>query len=270
MKIPQLLCLVLIFVTFPIRAAFIYLDEFQKKASQPQYTPDIEFEVCLPKQLPNVVLQDGFEKGELWCHKFIGWVRTKDDPGGWLDISGLQLGFSTRSWSVWDYATACVVALRESDISRLKSMSDQAAQANFEKMIEDQSPNSVPKILQQANALRALCHIRKDDVEWLFLEIYYVDLMPNMMALSLRKNSLNSHQFIDAKIQEQPSVSNTFIYFSYELARAANQAMQNTPGQSVLGPGGALPQLGATPSTPQPTADTPANNSQEPAPTTKP
>jgi hypothetical protein len=254
----------------PLSAAFIYLDEFQQSASPPQYDPKVEFEVCLPKELPNVILKDGTDRGELWCHNFTGWIRMKDDPGGWLDISGMQLGFSFRSWTVWDYATACVIALRESDFERLKAMSDEASQANFKKMIEEENPNSVPKILQQAHALRALCHIRKDDIEWLFLEIYFVDRMPNMMALSLRKNSAFTHQFVDVKIQDQPSVHNAFIYFSYELSRAAREAIEKQTKDTHFGPNSYAPQIGATPRQPKSKDNLPQTTETTPSPTPQP
>ncbi len=209
--------------------AFIFFDELKQSAQVPEYDPSMTFEICIPSALPNLVREDGFPKEDnpdLWCHNYVGWIRTTDNQGGWLDISGLNLGVSTQKWTVWDYATACVVALREKDLPRLKNMSDEAAFANFEAMIADGGENSIPKILENVTSMRALAHIQKNNVEWLFLELYFARRAPTLMALSLEKNSEMTHRFIDAKIQSEPSVMNAYIYFANELNRAARQAME--------------------------------------------
>lgn len=211
------------------RGAFIFLDEFRKQATPPQYEPNMSFEICVPIELPNIIKEQGFHKDDnpnLWCHSYVGWIRMPDDPGGWLDISGMNLGFSTQSWSVWDYATACVIALRERDKARLDGMSDDDAKLNFEKMLADESEMSVPKLLSDVTAMRALTHIRRDGIEWLFVELYFGTRPPSLMALSLRRDGDFMHRFIDAKIQEHPPILNSFIYFSSELAKSARAAME--------------------------------------------
>jgi len=226
--------------------AYIYLNEPTPQASPAQYQPNIEFEVCIPKQFPELLLQDGVDKGEVWCHNFTGWIRVKNDPGGWLDITGLNLGFSFQTWTVWDYATALVVAVRQKDFERIKNMSDEAAQQNLQQLLQEEGPNSVTHILQQATAVRAFCHIRKNDIEWLFLEVYFPDRLPTMMALSLRKKDIYHHQFIDAKIQDYPAIFNSFRFFNFELARLAHLAQQKPTQEAKLGEKFFAPDLGAT------------------------